>query len=148
MQINPKSPVRYTSTIDIAAPIEKVWAIMTDIEKWPEWNRDIGSAKLLGTLSPGTSFVWKAGPGTITSLLKEVTPNKTICWTGKTMGIRATHIWRIAQNGKGTRVTTEESWEGFVAKITKPLSQRTLEKSINSGLVMLKDYSESTNDVK
>lgn len=147
MQVNSRSPVRFTGKIDIVTPIEKVWAIMSDIEKWPEWNHDISSAKLLGKLEPGTSFVWKAGPSTITSLIKEVTPNKTMSWTGKTMGIRATHIWRLEQNGNGTRVTTEESWDGLVAKITKPLSQRTLEKSIKSGLKMLKDFSESIYNV-
>lgn len=36
------------STIDIAAPTDKVWAIMTDIERWPDWTPTVSQAELLG----------------------------------------------------------------------------------------------------
>ena len=28
----------FNITVDIAAPVEEVWAVMTDIERWPEWR--------------------------------------------------------------------------------------------------------------
>jgi uncharacterized protein YndB with AHSA1/START domain len=30
-----------TDTITIAAPLEQVWAIATDLEKYPEWTHDV-----------------------------------------------------------------------------------------------------------
>jgi len=30
-----------TETITIAAPLEQVWAIATDLEKYPEWTHDV-----------------------------------------------------------------------------------------------------------
>ncbi|MFN8528901.1 MAG: SRPBCC family protein [Anaerolineae bacterium] len=40
----------------IAAPIEKVWAVQSDIDRWADWQPDVASAKLEGTLAAGTGF--------------------------------------------------------------------------------------------
>lgn len=148
MQINPKSPIQYSASIEIKAPVDVVWSVMTDIEQWPSWNTDIKYAKLHGPLCNGTEFVWKSGPGTIRSTIGEIIPQKKMGWTGTTMGIRATHIWRLQPSKKGTLVTTEEAWDGVVARLFKPLSLRTLQGAVSSGLSMLKDCAESHKDVK
>lgn len=143
MQLDPNAPVSHSASIDISAPVEKVWALMSDIARWPEWNKDITSAQLNGALQPGTTFTWKAGPGTITSRLEAVEPKQLISWSGKTMGIRAVHIWRLAANDQSTTVTTEESWSGLPTRVLKGYSRRTLEKAIDTGLALLKTAAET-----
>ena len=34
-------------TVDIAAPVEKVWAAMTDVQRWSEWTPTVTSVDLL-----------------------------------------------------------------------------------------------------
>lgn len=143
MQLDTHAAVTQKGTVTISAPIEKVWKLMSDIEKWPEWNKDVTGARLNGELRPETTFTWQAGPGTITSRLEAVEENRLIAWSGKTIGIKAVHIWRLDSNGSETIVTTEESWDGILARLLKGYSKRTLSKAIVDGLQLLKRAAES-----
>lgn len=93
--VNEGAPVIATSETEIAASPETVWALMADIEHWPSWNPDVKAASMDGPLAPGTVFKWKAGPSTITSVLQEVQRPETLAWTGRTVGIRAGHVYRL-----------------------------------------------------
>ncbi len=142
IKINEKAPVIARAKIEINADPELVWEIMANIEEWPRWNPEIKSAIISGDLSEGTNFQWKAGPGTITSQILEVDPPKTLAWKGKTMGIKAIHLWNIDFINEKTVVSTEESWDGIIVHLMKGTMQKSLQKSINAGLEYLKIESE------
>lgn len=141
--IDDKAPVVAVGEIDIDAPAGEVWDMITDIDRWPEWNPDVKSARLEGELTPGSEFKWKAGPGTIRSRLVEVDPGRSIAWTGRTMGISAVHVWRLQPTTTGTRLVTEESWDGLPARLFRSSSQKTLDTSIQTGLAAIKAAVES-----
>ena len=87
------------SELAIAASPEIVWGILTDIERWPDWNPDVKSASLEGDLVVGTRFRWKAGPGTIASTLQELERPWKVAWIGRTLGIDAVDVFELeAQN--------------------------------------------------
>lgn len=144
MQIDPNSPATHEASIQISATPLRVWEIMSDIENWPRWNDDIQTAKLNGKLAKGTTFTWKAGPGTIISTLEVVDKPQHLGWSGKLFGIKAVHLWRIEPKGKITIVTTEESWDGLLPKLFKGYSKKTLKKAIDNGLSQLKIAAESS----
>jgi hypothetical protein len=86
----------------------------------------------------GSTFRWKAGPGTITSRVEHVDRPRLVAWTGRTFGIRAVHVWRLeARNGK-TLARTEESYDGLVARVLRRSLQKTLDAALTDGARYLK----------
>ena len=144
MMIDIKAPLKAKKDILIDAPVNTVWAIQSDIKNWPEWQKDVSYAKLLGKLEKGTIFKWKAMGMMITSELQEISENKTIGWSGKSIGMNAIHIWNFEKQGNKTRVITEESLSGWFPLIIKLFKPDFLEQSLSKALQTLKDYAEKT----
>src|ERR1700723_1209767 len=46
----------YAASADILAPLAKVWAVLVDVERWPEWTPTVTRAERLepGPLALGT----------------------------------------------------------------------------------------------
>jgi uncharacterized protein YndB with AHSA1/START domain len=118
----------------IDAPIERVWAVLTEIDEWPAWNPDVRSASLEGPVSEGSTFRWKAGPGSISSRIAYVDRPRLIAWTGKTLGIRAVHVWRLEEQDGRTRVRSEESYDGPVARVLRRRLQTMLDTALADGV--------------
>ena len=145
MEINRDAPVLGKATIGIAARPERVWDVLTDIEAWPAWNPDVKSARLSGGLAPGSEFRWKAGGVKIRSRLEEVDAPRQIGWTGKTIGIKARHVYRLEAHPSGTRVASEESYDGWAATLFSGRMQSTLQAALDNGLLHLKAEAERSD---
>lgn len=65
-------------------------------------------------------------------------------WTGKTLGIKAIHVWKLTFNDNKTIIHTEESWDGIMVTILRGWMQKTLDESTESGLKHLKSGIECT----
>ena len=52
MEINRDAPVRAEREIEIAAPPEVVWDVLTTIVDWPRWNVGVKSASIAGPVEP------------------------------------------------------------------------------------------------
>jgi hypothetical protein len=135
-------PVKGTAEIEIGAPPQVAWEVLTQFENWPNWNSDVKSMSFPGPLAPGTEFRWKAGPGTILSTLERIEPHRYIAWRGRTLTIKAYHEWWLEPRGGGTLVRTQESFDGLLARLLRGLLRKTLDKSLADGLERLKDESE------
>ena len=128
--INESAPVVGRSELEIAAPPDAVWEVLTAFERWPSWLRDVKSMSIEGPVAAGTVFRWKAGPGTITSTIQRVERPRLIAWTGRTLGIEAIHFWHLDARDGGTFVRTEESYEGLVARLLRRSLQKTLDRAL------------------
>lgn len=72
------------TAIEINAVPERVWQILTDTDKFPDWNPFIRSCK--GKLAQGETVEVVLGEGktmTFRPTIVEVTPNRTLRWLGK-----------------------------------------------------------------
>jgi carbon monoxide dehydrogenase subunit G len=142
MKANQNAPAFATSEIEIRAPPEVVWDVLTDFQRWPSWNSNVQSVKGGGSVSKGTTFKWKSGGSTIRSTIQEVERPTLIAWTGSLMAIKAIHVWHFTSREGRTLVSTEESFDGPIARLFKRSLQRTLEESLASGLKDLKTEAE------
>jgi len=138
------APVYAEASVQIAAPRETVWSLLSDVGGWPSWNPGIASASIDGELTRGARVVWKSGPGTIKSTIADVEPGGRLSWTGSLMGIKAIHVWTVDTKDDETTVTTQESWEGLVVRLTKKSSQRALDDALVAGLRYLKAAAEKS----
>ena len=136
--INERAPIVGASEIEISAPPEAVWEVLTAFERWPSWNQDVKSMAVRGPIAPGTVFRWKAAPGTIKSTIQRVERPRVIAWTGKTLGIKAIHDWHLEPREGSTFVRTEESYEGLVTRLFRRSIQKTLDRALADGLRYLK----------
>lgn len=144
MKIDTNAPLFAKKVGIINAPINHVWKIQSDINNWPDWQKEVSYAKLQGKLTKGTIFIWKAMGMKITSRLEEVDNYKTIGWTGKSFGMNAIHIWKFEQQGIKTKVKTEESLSGWLPIIIKSFQPNFLDQSLTKALQTLKTHAEKT----
>ena len=143
IEVNPEAPAVASVDVHIEAPIETVWSVLSDFEKWPTWNKSVSKMRVVGLVKAGTSFEWKADGWKIVSRLEEVNPPKRIAWSGRTFGIRARHVWDLAVIGSGTQILTVESFEGPVARLFRGFVRKMLAKSLGQGVAALKAEAES-----
>jgi hypothetical protein len=142
MDINRKAPVQFKGDVEIAADPETVWKVLATIDRWPDWNPDIKSVSLDGSVAKGTEFRWKAKSWKIVSVIQNVKRARLLAWTGRMMGIKAVHTWHLEPRGAGTLVVNEESWDGLVARLFRRSLQKALDKTNASGLARLKAEAE------
>jgi uncharacterized protein YndB with AHSA1/START domain len=140
--INNNAPVKCCKTISINASTEKVWAVLTNIDQWANWQTDISNPKLNGQLKLNTTFDWKTGGAKIHSTLHTVDTFNHIGWTGKTFGMLAIHIWTLTEVNGQTQVAVDESMEGFLAGLFKKSFNKNLEKGMQNWLELLKKECE------
>lgn len=144
LALDAAAPVVSSAEAEIEAPIESVWGILTAIEEWPAWNLDVKSASLDGPAVEGATFRWKAGPSTIKSTVVRLEAPRHIAWTGRTLGISAVHIWSLQSTNGRTFATTEESYEGSVARIFRRPLQKLLDRTLADVVGHLKAEAEQS----
>ena len=123
-----------TITVEIQASPDRVWAVMRDIERWPEWTSTVTSIERLdrGPFAVGSRArirqpkllpaVWEV------SELDETRKQFTWVTRGPAMQVTARH--QVEANGVGSRATLSIQFSGLlgalVARLTRTLNERYL----------------------
>lgn len=142
MDANHRAPVCETGEIIISARPETVWDTLTDLRTWPQWMPGVKTMNVDEPVRVGTTFQWKAGPGTIRSEIVESERPYRVAWKGRTLGITAVHVWRMDLDGEATRVFTEESWSGLLARALQGSMRKAVRKALDDGLPALRREAE------
>ena len=135
-----------STSIDIAASPERVWAVMSDIERWPEWTETVRSAKRLesGPLAVGSTariFQPRLAPAVFkVTWLEE---GRGFTWVTRSLGVSATADHKVEPFGSGSRVTLSVKMEGFLSHVFGPMMKKLTNEYLAIEAAGLKLRSES-----
>lgn len=129
--------------IEIQAPPEKVWSIITDIDKWQEWSptinasagqAEVGSAVTITMMSKEAG---KDGPNYSPTIIQMDEP-RYFHWRAHMMaGFIFTNdkIIELEETETGTKVTHKETFRGLMAVLMKG----QMENGVPPMLTMMND---------
>jgi uncharacterized protein YndB with AHSA1/START domain len=124
----------FSSSIEISAPPERVWPVLIDVERWPEWTPTMISVRRVdaGPLAVGSRArvrqpklppaVWQ---------VTELVPGRSFTWISGGIGVRvvARHTVEASSTG-GSRATVSIQFAGplgpLFARLTRSLNERYL----------------------
>jgi uncharacterized protein YndB with AHSA1/START domain len=138
----------FSTSIDIEAPPERVWSIMSDVERWHEWTASIRRVRKTDAdaLKVG-SGAWVRQPKLPPAFWRvtAIEPNREFTWISKGPGIVVTARHAVEATPRGTRATLSINYDGLlhplVVWMIGDLNDRYLALEANG----LKRRSESTD---
>jgi uncharacterized protein YndB with AHSA1/START domain len=129
----PDKVAKFDAAIDIGAPPERVWAVMSDVERWHEWTPSVRGITRLdrGPLEIGSRAIIRQ-PKYPPALWKVTTidPGRSFTWISAAPGLRVIGHHAVEPSAGGSRATVSVDYQGvfgrLLGRLTKDLTQRYL----------------------
>jgi len=138
--------MRVEETVEIAAPPEKVWAVLADVENWPSWTASTRSVRLTrpGPLGVGSTVEIKQPrlPKIIWTV-SEFEPGRSFTWVAKTPGVRSVGEHAITPTATGCTVCLAFSQTGRLGSLLALPMAPLIRSYVHTEAVGLKTRSES-----
>jgi uncharacterized protein YndB with AHSA1/START domain len=99
--------MRVEEIVEIAAPPEKVWAVVEDVEKWPSWTPTMRSVRPTrpGPLGVGSTLeVEQPRLPKATWTVSELVPGRSFTWVTRGPGVRSIGEHEITPSATGSSV--------------------------------------------
>ncbi len=131
------APLRKTVSVAVTidAPPGKVFAVLCDVERWPEWTSTMTSVRRVdrGPFAVGSSArvrqprllpaVWQ---------VTELTDQRNFTWTTGSPGLRMTAGHSVEPKDAGSRVLLSLELSGFIAPLIARLYGGLMERYIST----------------
>ncbi|NYI03607.1 SRPBCC domain-containing protein [Allostreptomyces psammosilenae] len=124
-------PFSVTTSIEIDAPPERVWEVLTDFAGYQEWNPFIFSAS--GSATPGETLLMrfrdlKGRVTTFSPTVVAAVPGRELRWLGKLVHARlfaGEHQFYLRPlDGDRTRLEHREDFTGLLMPLLRPRMRR------------------------
>lgn len=132
----------FEATRDVDAPVEAVWPVVVDVERWPEWTPTVDSVTRLDDGGFGVGSRVEIRQPRLPKARWEVTdvasdgPGRSFTWESVSPGIRTIARHQVAPREGGSRVTLSIDQTGplgaVVALVWRGLIQRYIETEAKS----------------
>jgi uncharacterized membrane protein len=124
-----------TTTVTIAAPAARVWAVLTDVARWPDWTESVTEVRRLddGEFRVGSQArIRQPGLRPATWTVDSIEPTAGFTWSTAAPGARVTAVHRITTASEGSvevelTVVTRGALAGFVDRVYGKKTQRYIE---------------------
>jgi uncharacterized protein YndB with AHSA1/START domain len=133
-------------SVDIDAPPERVWAVITDVERWPQWTESMSSVQRLepGPLAVSSrAHVRQPRLLPMTWRITELDPGRSFTWEARSPGLRMVAIHAVQPRDGGSRATLAVESYGVLATLLRPLLMSTGRRYVQMEAAGLKRESES-----
>jgi carbon monoxide dehydrogenase subunit G len=117
--------MRFSSSVEISAPVEKVWTLIDKLEEWHQWMPSIKKIEKVseGPLTVGSQLSVTAKVSRLTvNLLMTITefvPQRSVVMQGKALGTNLIRFYTFEPvNGK-TKVTIGGEVSGLLARLAR-----------------------------
>ncbi len=126
------------TSIEVAAPIETMWQILTDLDGHAQWNPFMVHAE--GSLEEGSTIAVTlqlpgSKPQRFRPVITKATEPTVLEWLGS-VGIRGIfdgrHRFDLEPTGSGTRFVQSETFTGLLAPIVVPMIRKRTELGFNA----------------
>lgn len=138
--------MRYTRTDPIAARPADVWAVLTDVEHWPDWTASMREITRLdsGPLRVGSTARVRQPTGrpmvwTVTELADE----RSFTWTASAAGIRFTGYHELTATESGVQAVLTFTLTGPMAWLARLLAGGRIRRYVDMEADGLKRQAES-----
>ena len=133
-------------TVEVAAPPSRVWEVMSEVSKWPEWTPSIISVEApSGPMQLGSEAdVQAKGTPKARWKVTDWRPGEGFTWETKVRGARtiAGHEIRAIGDGK-SRVTLSIEIPGLMAALFRPFIGKQIVENLELESQGLKKRSEA-----
>jgi carbon monoxide dehydrogenase subunit G len=122
--------MRFESSIDINAPVKKVWALVDRVEEWREWMPSIRKIERVsrGPLAVGSQVaVTVRVSGLTVKLLMTITefvPERNVVLEGRALGTKLTRFYVLEPADGRTKVTIGGDVSGTLAWLARRGGQK------------------------
>jgi uncharacterized protein YndB with AHSA1/START domain len=107
---------RYSTTIDVAAPPERVWDVLADVEHWPEWTPSVERITLLESRPLGVGSRARVEQPKLRPAVLEITrcePGRGFTWGSRSATLLFVGDHAIDPTPTGCRVTLSVRFGGL-----------------------------------
>lgn len=137
---------QFSITTDITAPTERVWQVMSDVERWHEWTPSVTSIRRLddGPFRVGSRLVIrqpKFPPAWWT--LTEIEPGRSFTWVSTAPGFRVIGRHSIQPTASGSRATLSLEMQGVLGGLWGRFTRKITERYLAMEATGLKARSEN-----
>ena len=135
-------------TVDIAAPAEVVWGVLTDVALWPEWTPTVTSVTRLGEGPLRLGSRAKINQPKIPEseyVVTELDPGRSFTWVASAPGVTTTarHDVEALPDGH-SRVTLAVSQGGLVGSVMGRFYRGLTDRYLANEAAGLKSRCEAT----
>jgi len=124
-----RTKVHVHNQLEMPVPSEVVWAWLIRAELWPTWYENSKRVLIEGggpDLHPGSRFQWTTFGVRLDSKVEEFVPGERLGWSARATGVDAYHAWLIENRPSGSYVLTEETQNGWLARLSNMLRPRNM----------------------